>query len=213
MRISEVEKLVGVSKKNIRFYEEQGLLSPGRESQNGYRSYNENDINDLRRVKLLRRLAVPIEDIRRLKEGRLSLKDCMERQTIYLRGQARNIDHMEQVCRDIAGEGAAMDSIDVEKYEALMLELEKGGVRFMTEGGGRKKERKRAAIIMGGVWIALFTALIGLMIWGAYYDPIPLPVLLILIAILLVPIGGVGAALRERLKEIDKGEEDEAFKY
>ena len=32
MKINEVEALVGITKKNIRFYEEQGLLKPGRNS-------------------------------------------------------------------------------------------------------------------------------------------------------------------------------------
>ena len=36
MKINEVEALVGITKKNIRFYEEQGLLSPRRNSENGY---------------------------------------------------------------------------------------------------------------------------------------------------------------------------------
>ena len=38
MKINEVEALVGITKKNIRFYEAQGLLSPRRNSQNGYRA-------------------------------------------------------------------------------------------------------------------------------------------------------------------------------
>ena len=40
MKINEVEAAVGVTKKNIRFYEEEGLISPRRESGNGYRSYS-----------------------------------------------------------------------------------------------------------------------------------------------------------------------------
>ena len=30
MKINEVEQLVGVTKRNIRFYEKEGLLNPGR---------------------------------------------------------------------------------------------------------------------------------------------------------------------------------------
>ena len=37
MKINEVEALAGITKKNIRFYEEQGLLSPRRNADNGYR--------------------------------------------------------------------------------------------------------------------------------------------------------------------------------
>ena len=37
MKINDVESRVGITKKNIRFYEEQGLLSPRRSPENGYR--------------------------------------------------------------------------------------------------------------------------------------------------------------------------------
>ena len=59
MKINEVEAAVGVTKKNIRFYEEEGLISPRREPGNGYRSYSEADVERLRRIKLLRKLDVP----------------------------------------------------------------------------------------------------------------------------------------------------------
>ena len=39
MKINEVEAAVGVPKKNIRFYEEEGLVTPSREPGNGCRSY------------------------------------------------------------------------------------------------------------------------------------------------------------------------------
>lgn len=39
MKIQEAEALAGISKKSIRFYEEQGLLTPRRNSENGYREY------------------------------------------------------------------------------------------------------------------------------------------------------------------------------
>ena len=59
MKINEVEAAVGVTKKNIRFYEEEGLISPRREPGNGYRSYSEADVERLRRIKLLRKLDGP----------------------------------------------------------------------------------------------------------------------------------------------------------
>ena len=39
-----------------RFYEKEGLLSPGRNSENGYRDYGEAEVDTLRRIKLLRKL-------------------------------------------------------------------------------------------------------------------------------------------------------------
>ena len=40
MKINDVEKLLGITKANIRFYEKEGLLTPGR-MENGYREYSE----------------------------------------------------------------------------------------------------------------------------------------------------------------------------
>ena len=73
MKINEVEAAVGVTKKNIRFYEEEGLISPRREPGNGYRSYSEADVERLRRIKLLRKLDVPLAEIRQMLEGECTL--------------------------------------------------------------------------------------------------------------------------------------------
>lgn len=43
MKIKQVEELVGITSKNIRFYESQGLLTPER-ADNGYREYHQDNI-------------------------------------------------------------------------------------------------------------------------------------------------------------------------
>ena len=62
MKINEVEALVGITKKNIRFYEEQGLLSPRRNSENGYRDYGQEEVDTLRQIKLLRKIMKLIQN-------------------------------------------------------------------------------------------------------------------------------------------------------
>ena len=59
MKINEVERLVGVTKRNIRFYEKEGLLAPDRNAENGYRDYGEADVETLKKIKLLRKLDLP----------------------------------------------------------------------------------------------------------------------------------------------------------
>lgn len=49
LRIDEVAKLTGLTKRTIRYYEEIGLIAPGR-TQGGYRLYGERDIEQLRKV-------------------------------------------------------------------------------------------------------------------------------------------------------------------
>ena len=90
MKINQVEQAVGISKKNIRFYEQEELLSPSR-SANGYRDYTEEDVTVLQQIKLLRKLDIPIEEIRRLQTGSLTLEDCLRRHLIVLERRSRKI--------------------------------------------------------------------------------------------------------------------------
>ena len=86
MKIKQVEELVDITRKNIRFYEEQGLLSVGR-AENGYREYGVEDVKRLKQIRLLRRLSVPIEDIKQLLEGKYTREDVLERQEVQLERQ------------------------------------------------------------------------------------------------------------------------------
>lgn len=52
MRIGELGRRAGVSTRTLRYYEEQGLLKPAR-SPNGYRSYSDRDVEQVRRIRFL----------------------------------------------------------------------------------------------------------------------------------------------------------------
>ena len=63
MKIQELERMTGLERPSIRFYEKEGLLVPNR-LENGYRDYSEADAELLKKIKLLRRLGMSIEKIR-----------------------------------------------------------------------------------------------------------------------------------------------------
>lgn len=67
MKIKQVEELVGITKKNIRFYESQGLLDVER-AENGYREYHKEDITRLQEIKLFRKMDLSIEETKALFE-------------------------------------------------------------------------------------------------------------------------------------------------
>ena len=77
MKIKQVEELVGITRKNIRFYEEQGLLNVER-AENGYREYHTADIARLQEIKLFRKMDISIEEMRALFEKRKSLQVGLE---------------------------------------------------------------------------------------------------------------------------------------
>ena len=98
MKINEVEAAVGVTKKNIRFYEEEGLISPSREPGNGYRSYSQADVERLRRIKLLRKLDVPLAEIREMLEGQRTLAEGMSQQLERLRSRRADLEEANGFC-------------------------------------------------------------------------------------------------------------------
>ena len=98
MKINEVEALVGITKKNIRFYEAEGLLAPHRNSENGYRDYGEAEVDALRRIKLLRKLGVPLEEIRRMQSGGHTVGDGMRRHLVTLERERENLEQSIRLC-------------------------------------------------------------------------------------------------------------------
>ena len=76
MTIKELEQRTGMPRANIRYYEEEGLLSP-RRLDNGYRDYAEEDVRTLEKIKLLCSLQLDIGTIRLLQQGKLTLKQAM----------------------------------------------------------------------------------------------------------------------------------------
>ena len=112
MKINEVEALVGITKKNIRFYEEQGLLSPRRNSENGYRDYGQEEVDTLRQIKLLRKLGVPLEEIRQMQTGSRTLGDGMRRHLVTLERERKNLDQAVQFCQALKDREVRLDSLD-----------------------------------------------------------------------------------------------------
>lgn len=65
MKRSEVEKITGLRRKAILYYEERGLISPAIE-ENNYRNYSEEDLNRLIKISLYRRLGLNISEIKKI---------------------------------------------------------------------------------------------------------------------------------------------------
>lgn len=78
MQINEVTQQVDLSKRAIKYYEEQGLLTVKKDS-NGYRNYTEKNLTTLKEIAVYRKLGINISDIKQL----LKSKDIQLLETIY----------------------------------------------------------------------------------------------------------------------------------
>ncbi|WP_421616978.1 MerR family transcriptional regulator [Brevibacillus sp. TJ4] len=66
MKIKEVADKLNISPRAIRFYEEKGLIAPGKQEQNQYRSFSEKDIWRLQTILSLREAGMSIDDIKKV---------------------------------------------------------------------------------------------------------------------------------------------------
>ena len=216
MKINQVEQLVGITKGNIRFYEKEGLLTPGRNNDNGYRDYSDADVAWLKKIKLLRMLDVPIEEILRLKSGELTLEDAMGRHMIQLERKQSNLAAAQGVCAQIRDSRSQLDARDADGVLAGMERQEQEGTKFMNVGKKDKLTRYVSPIGAAVVILALMGVFIGLVVWGFTVDAADAPPIGVIIAIAALPaiiIIGVLAALFQRIKQIKGGEEDAAAQY
>ena len=216
MKINEVEAQVGITKKNIRFYEEQGLLSPRRNSENGYRDYGEAEVTVLRQIKLMRKLGVPLEEIRRMQAGG-TVGDGMRRHLVTLERERKSLEQSIQLCQSLKDREERLNALDAAGLLEEMDRLEQAGATFQDkQKNDLKPARYAGAIVMALLTTVLMTAIIALMVWGFTVDLAdapPLALVAVLVAIPGVVILGVLLALFQRIKEIQKGEEDDAKNY
>ena len=213
MKIKQVEELVGITSKNIRFYANQGLLTPER-AENGYREYHEQNIETLKKIKLLRKLGISVEEIRAVLNHSRSLEDCLEKHLAVLEKEKENLLNMQRLSDAILQQRDSIDTLNTNEWLDEMEKLEKEGVDFVNVSKiDIRMKKKMGAVIGGAVMIVLMLAMIGFFLWANSQETLPVGVLIVFLGIPVIVIICIIVALRSRIKEIEGGEEDEAAKY
>lgn len=140
--INQVEKQTGVSKRNIRFYEKEGLLLPKRDSGNGYRVYDEADIWRIKVIKMLRMLDMPLEEIKKVLEEDRPLSEAVGNQQMELERKAKELQAAIEFCEQL--KDTELDTLDV---DSCLNNIEKsdgeGFFKLWIEDYKRVKEANR----------------------------------------------------------------------
>lgn len=216
MKINEVEALAGITKKNIRFYEEQGLLSPRRNAENGYRDYGDEEVQILRRIKLLRKLGVPIEEIRKMLNGTHTVADGIRRHRISLEREERNLQQAIAICREMQNLDIPAAALEAETLLARMEEMERSGTAFQNKQKQDVRVRYAAPVIVTVVMVGMMLGIIMLLLWAYGIAPEEAPpvwFLLMMVGLCLAVCIGVLLAMVQRIREIEKGEMEDAKRY
>ena len=119
MNIKQAEELCGVSRQNIRFYEREGLLYPDRNPENDYREYSEEHIRILKQIRILRMLDMPLDRIRLVLQGKLSLSEAAREQELQLKKKQEKLNAAIRFCGEIK-EISALEEMDVDMVLSKM---------------------------------------------------------------------------------------------
>lgn len=98
MNIKDVEKKTGLSKPNIRYYEEVGLIAPER-GDNNYRVYSDSDVDRLNNIKKLRLIGLPIESIKSFFAKEEALTDILAKRLDEINSDTGILKKQAEVCR------------------------------------------------------------------------------------------------------------------
>ena len=120
MNAKQAEQYTGISRRNLRFYEQQGLIHPARNPANDYRDYSQQDIDTLKFIRALRMLDTPLEDIAACLQGQTSVTELAAAQEARLQQRRKELDVSIAFCRKL--QGAA--TVDAAFVDGLLQQMD-----------------------------------------------------------------------------------------
>ncbi len=130
MTIKEVEQLLEVPRATVRFYEKEGLITPIREG-NGYRDYSDEDVEKLKKIIILRKIGMSVEEIDDLFDGIRSMDEALDTNIENLQKQMDELKGAMKLSQKMKEDFVQIASMDVNVYWNTIEEEEKQGNRFM----------------------------------------------------------------------------------
>lgn len=159
MQVKDVEKLTGLSTKAIRLYEEKGLIEVARNPLNDYRNYSEENVRQLRLIKLLRYFEFSLAEITDL----LSLPE--EDLQSALREKKRGINQQAEELRDKVD---LLDQVvrDLGKKEDWLEEAQVS-IAFVESGEFQDFKQDLENALLPSIWMTLLQTLMasGPILW------------------------------------------------
>ncbi len=129
MKIKDVERLLGIPKATIRFYEKEGLLSPERK-ENSYRDYSSEDVELLKKIIILRKIGMPVDDVKDVLGDSMLLEEALEKNMVSLKEQLQEIEGAMRVCSMMQKREESISTLDENYYWDIIRTEEEHGSRF-----------------------------------------------------------------------------------
>ena len=151
-----------------------------------------------------------------MQSGAHTVGDGMRRHLISLERERRNLEHSMELCRTLKDREQQLDDLETDELLEKMETMEREGTTFLNrQREDTKRVQYAAPAVVTVLTVLLMAGLIALMLYGFALEeePVPMPLVVVLVAIPGVVIFGVLLAVVQRFREIEKGEADDAKQY
>ncbi len=176
MRMRDVCQRTGLTDRTVRYWTEQGLLSPEREEQNGrmYFRFAEEDVQALERIALLRRAGFSVAAIGEMQRSPAAIAPAVEELRRSLREQ-RDTAQKAETLMETAGGCASLEELEAllrqepaitwpePRYDRfdLLTEEERREAGVQAREGLDRRERRRSLLLNLGCALLLVLLAVG----------------------------------------------------
>lgn len=133
-RVGELAKLVGITIRTLRYYDQIGLFSPSGYSSSGYRLYTEKDISRLQQILSLKELGLSLEQIKATMSGdQLSLLDIIVLQMDRLKENIRMQQKLLHELENVASQMQKNEPFTIEHVVKITRMMKMNHEKFLAE--------------------------------------------------------------------------------
>ena len=147
MRIQEVIRQTGLSRRTIYYYIDQKLITPEADEANGYHDFSEKDIQKLFLVRKLREAGLPLADIRAILKKPRTTPFYLHKQLNVLQSQLLSIQQTISEIDRLTGQLPVCQSL--EQLAAMLQETQ-----FQPDDSSRyQMESRNAQLLAQYLWM------------------------------------------------------------
>jgi len=139
LKINEVMRETGLTKKAIYYYEKEGLICPKKNPKNNYRHYTKDDVGKLIKISALRRLDVPIKTISYIISHEVPVREIMKQQLTLMNKKINILYSNKAAINDLMAKRQDESDFPPEVLKELNTRLD--DIRFGSDDLGKEIER------------------------------------------------------------------------
>lgn len=110
----------------------------------------------LKKIKLLRKIGISVEDIKSVLNDNVTLENCLEKYLDVLEKQKSNLTNMYNLTEEIINQKCELNNLKTDEWLEKMENMEKEGIDFVNISKIDIHMKKKMGAIIGGAVMIVF---------------------------------------------------------